>query len=481
MRNLNWWPSALSAAVVILCGLAAPAFADDCGPLQQAASVDLTMTPNGLPMVPVTLNGSPRKFLFGTAGSISTITQAAADSLNLSAVSSRVRLLSTNGNASSRFVSVASFVYGGLQGKDLEFLISPDSNLGSPNLPVDGELAGDIMKRYDTEMDFAGGKLSYFLPDHCDGHVVHWTTAPASVVPFRRTQPGIRNPNDTDIRFHVTLDGKDLLAVLNTAGGRSQMSARTADTYDVNEDTMGTVPLGTMAGHKVFSYAFKTIAFGDVTVNNPRVVILPDVVGRNDPNNAGRTDSRIKKEDDDLEPDLSIGMDVIRQLHIYVATKEEKLYITAAGPPAATQVAAIPAPAASASASQAPAAQSSDVCLSGWPTLPGSGPGGVVMSFYDQATALNMIQVTQAQNHGKIDPDYVDNLRVQLRLPNGKPLVALVPKSMTVHVGDHVTFQGGYRVANLPCNYIPSLLTADLGNAPSSGTGMPPQQPQAGN
>ena len=103
------------------------------------------------------------------------------------------------------------------------------------------------------------------------------------------------------------------------------------------------------------------------------------------------------------------------------------------------------------------------------------------MSFYDQATALNMIQVTQAQNHGKIDPDYVDNLRVQLRLPNGKPLVALVPKSMTVHVGDRVTFQGGYRVANLPCNYIPSLLTADLGNAPSSGTGMPPQQPQAGN
>ena len=65
-----------------------------------------------------------------------------------------------------------------------------------PNLPVDGELAGDIMQRYDTEMDFAGGKLSYFLPDHCDGHVVHWTTAPASVVPFRRTKRGERNPTN---------------------------------------------------------------------------------------------------------------------------------------------------------------------------------------------------------------------------------------------------------------------------------------------
>jgi hypothetical protein len=337
MRNLNGWPSALSAAVVILSGLAAPTFADDCGPLQQAASVDVTMTPNGLPMVPVTLNGSPRKFLYGTAGGISTISQAAADSLNLSAVSTRVRLLSTNGNASSRYVSVDSFVYGGLGGKDLEFIISPNPNLGGPNLPVDGELAGDIMQRYDTEMDFAGGKLSYFLPDHCDGHVVHWTTAPASVVPFRRTEPGRRNPNDSHIRFHVTLDGKDLLAVLNTANPRSQLSAKTADAdFNVTGDTPGTVPLGNMSGRKVFGYVFKTISFGDVTVTNPHIAIIPDIIGLNDPNNAGRTDSRIKKEDDDLGPDLSIGMDVIRQLHIYVATKEDKLYITAAdAPPAA--------------------------------------------------------------------------------------------------------------------------------------------------
>ena len=88
------------------------------------------------------------------------------------------------------------------------------------------------------------------------------------------------------------------------------------------------------------------------------------------------------------------------------------------------------------------------------------------MSIYDQATALNMLQQTEAQNHSKIDPDYADNLRVQVRLANGKPLVALVPKAMTVHVGDHVTFQGGYRNTNLPCSYVPSLITADLANTP---------------
>ncbi len=224
-----------------------------------------------------------------------------------------------------------------MEAKNVVFLVSPNPNFGgNPQLPVDGGLANDIMENYDLDLDYAGGKVSYFLPDHCDGHVVYWTTQPPSVIPFRHELPGSLNRSDTHIYFHVTLDGKDLLAALNTAAARSQMNAKTAVIYNVNEDTAGTVPLGTVAGKKVFGYTFKSIAFGDVTVNNPRVVVLPDVMGRNDPNNGGRTDSRVKRQDDIQVPDISIGMDVIRQLHIYVAAKEGKLYLTAAGtaPPA---------------------------------------------------------------------------------------------------------------------------------------------------
>jgi hypothetical protein len=254
-------------------------------------------------------------------------------------VSGNVKLLDRSGNASQRSVTIDSLIIGGMEAKGIVFQVSPDPNFGgNPQLPVDGGLANDIMKNYDLDLDYAGKTVSYFSPDHCDGHVVYWTSSPPSVVPFRYDQPGSFNNPDTHIRFHVNLDGKDLQAVLNTAGARSQMSAHTADIYDVNEDTKGTVPLGNMAGHKVFGYTFKTIAFGDVTVNNPRVVILPDVMGRNDPNNAGRTDSRVKRVDDIPVPDISIGMDVIRQLHIYVAAKEGKLYITAAdNKPAAGQ------------------------------------------------------------------------------------------------------------------------------------------------
>jgi Aspartyl protease len=335
MTYRAWNPPLLSAAIAAGLALFTPAHADECGPLQRAASVDITMTPNGLPTVPLTLNGSPRKFLFGTAGGISTISKAAADSLNLQAASTRTKLVSSNGNATQQFVTVDSFTYGGLAGKDLILMISPNPNLNSPNLPVDGEITNDVMDRYDTDLDFAGNKLSYFSPDHCDGHVVYWTSAPPTVIPFRRGQPGSRNILDTHIRFHVTLDGKDVLAVLNTAIPRSQLNAKAAEAiFNVTEDSQGTVPLGNMSGRKVFGYVFKTMSFGDITVNNPHIVVIPDIVGLNDVNNAGRSDSRIKKVDDDLEPDLTIGMEVLRKLHLYIATKENKLYITAAAGPA---------------------------------------------------------------------------------------------------------------------------------------------------
>jgi hypothetical protein len=320
---------------------AAPAHADDCGPLKKLFSLDLTAAPSGVASIPVTINGSPRKLEFDTAGGRSVLSEGALDSLGLHAVSGNQKLLDRAGNASQLSVTLDSFIIGGMEAKNIVFQISPNPNFGgNPQLPVDGTLANDVMENYDLDLDYAGGKVSYFTPDHCDGHVVYWTTSPASAVPFRHTLPGVRNPNDTHFYFHVTLDGKDLLAALSTGSPRTQMSALTADAdYDVREDTKGTVPMGTMAEHKVFGYTFKTISFGDVTVNNPRITVLPDVMGRNDPNNAGRTDSRIKKMDDIQVPDITIGMDVIRQLHIYAAAKEYKLYITAAGtaPPTETQ------------------------------------------------------------------------------------------------------------------------------------------------
>ena len=334
MRKHSWHPPILSA--LFLAAFVLSAHADDCGPLQKLMSLDLTKGPGDVASIPVTINGSPRKLLFSTAGGRSILSAGAADSLGLKALSTREKLLDSAGNVSQSYVTIDSLVIGGMEAKGDEFLISPDPNFGgNPQLPVDGALANDVMERYDLDLDYAGGKVSYFSPEHCDGHVIYWTTTPPSVIAFRHDMPGARNPTDTHIRFHVNMDGKDLLAVLNTGAARTTMSAKVADgDYDITADSKGTVPLGNMGGQKVFGYVFKAINFGDVAVSNPHIAILPDLVGRKDVNNAVRASGRIARVDDNLEPDITVGMDVISKLHIYVAEKEEKLYVTAAGSPA---------------------------------------------------------------------------------------------------------------------------------------------------
>jgi hypothetical protein len=140
-------------------------------------------------------------------------------------------------------------------------------------------------------------------------------------------------------------------------------------------------------------------------------------------------------------------------------------------PPAAPVTAPNPIP--------APATQS-NVCPMVMPPSPIAFGNGVVMSFDDRAMSMARIQFTQAQTHGQIDPNYIDNQRVIVRLGSGELRVFLVPKTMQVHPGDRVTFQGIYRNMNLPCNYVPNLITADTGPAPqntATGPAAPVQPP----
>ncbi len=67
-----------------------------------------------------------------------------------------------------------------------------------------------------------------------------------------------------------------------------------------------------------------------MTINNPMLNMLPDMMGGVNPG-APRTGSIIRDERVGL-PDMILGMSTMRQMHVYIAYKERKLYITAASP-----------------------------------------------------------------------------------------------------------------------------------------------------
>jgi hypothetical protein len=86
---------------------------------------------------------------------------------------------------------------------------------------------------------------------------------------------------------------------------------------------------------KRFEHVFQKLSFEGLEVGNPHIAIIPDKVGRKDPNNGYVTGSRVQRVDDlDLTaPTMLIGMNILSKLHLYIAFSESKIYITPASPP----------------------------------------------------------------------------------------------------------------------------------------------------
>jgi hypothetical protein len=341
-----------SLAILLSCLLQPAVAAEDCGPLKQITSIDLVPAPQGPRMlVPVTINGMSRNMLLNTAGGISSLQRAAVDAMGLHAIDdSRVKMLDSGGNASTYFVQVDDFAMGAIRGPNMQFVVSTGGANANP--PFVGSLAGDLMSQYDVEIDFAARKLNFFSKDHCPGHVLYWKPAAVAVVPLTYDLPtgdnsrtGFRHytPREIHLSVPVTLDGKNFDAQINTGANFSTISANTAKfQFGVTADSPGSTPMGSFDGnpdHKVFGHVFSSLTFDGVTVTNPHVAVIPDLVGSKDPNNVTRADSRVRRVDDNIGIQLTIGMDVLRKLHLFIAFGERKLYVTPASAPVVAETA----------------------------------------------------------------------------------------------------------------------------------------------
>jgi predicted aspartyl protease len=311
------------------------AFAADCK-LQMFDTTPMLQRPDGRYLIPVTINGNRENFLFDTGGSRTQISRPLAEELKLYIHQGRIELFDATGNISRDIASVKEMTIAHMRGTDLDLPISNPSG-------VDGVVALDHMATLDVDMDFGANKLNFFSPDHCTGQVVYWTSpASVAVVPMDIL-------SDYHLRIPVTLDGHTEQAIIDTgAGGTLIQEDEEQRVFNLNLGEADTPQSGFLNGDqslKIYRHRFKSLSFGDVTVNNPVVFIAPNAMGRN-ADKSQLVGDRTKSEKDLLNvPDMIIGMDVLRQLHIYIAFKERKMYISQASMP---QAAAQPSSAASA-------------------------------------------------------------------------------------------------------------------------------------
>ena len=297
------------AVVLILAAIVTPqaAFAqgdwpDDCK-LVRVARLPMMLRANHV-SISGSINGRDVTLAIDTGGYASGLTREATDNLGL--VRHRmnsVLIRDMGGKLADEYVRVDNFRIGNLErgGVDLMVLASFAG--------FDGLIAPDLLRNYDVELDFGGKEFSLFKHHPCAGRAVYWTGSYA-VVPFDVTHDG-------HIRVPVTLDGQDTYAVIDSGAGLSAISMQSAKRmFGIDADSPNVEASKQLTGAsgsqiRAYTYPFKTLTMGGVTVANPRVELAEgsNFLGENDAS-------------------VLLGMDVLSRLHLYIAYREQKLYIT---------------------------------------------------------------------------------------------------------------------------------------------------------
>jgi predicted aspartyl protease len=324
MRNHGMLPLIAGALLAAL-----PAHAVEpppvCGPLKLFNEVQLQFIDNGLrPMIPVRVDGHEQLFIFDTGNGITTIGERTAKSLDITVRNGgRYAVADILGNLQSRYASLSHFDFGKRTHGSLYMPIWP-------NLETDmaGSFGLDFMVHYDTDIDFGTGTLRMFDRDHCSGNVVYWQASAVGVVPI-----AIQNGH---ITVSVTVDGHPIAAILDTGAENTTMTRQVArDIFGITEGAQGMErsfelhSAGKSAQNKVLLHVFDDMAFGDIAVKNAHVLIMPDLMSTDNPL-MSRSEAGVRRKMGLTMPDMIIGMNILRKLHLYLAFGEGRLYVSPA-------------------------------------------------------------------------------------------------------------------------------------------------------
>jgi Aspartyl protease len=339
---------AQTAAAKAICVL--PAVAD---------SVELKDVPGSdLVTVPVEINGKPKQFLLDIGSNASKVSRATVDELHLTSSTKNTETFqtgpATQANVSANTnhlvgtslqinvvdvnmttdsenrrprVDISSFTIGGATGRNLQFVVANDGEIGK-SAPYDGLMTGSFFKQYDVELDFNGRKMNYLTPNSCTdpNQVVFWPHSAVAMIPVTMS--------DGKIEVQVSIQGHVINAVIDTSSAHTVMRRDIAELklgLKVNApDTMPAGDLEDGMGMRVYRHVFSEISLagGVAAYNVPVLIQAYSMVYQLDKQPVLGSRAQFKAEP--RIPDLTLGMDVLHQLHLYVVHGQEAMYVTSA-------------------------------------------------------------------------------------------------------------------------------------------------------
>ncbi len=326
---MRWCAVALALAVMAEPALAAGDGAQCNKPLKGLASVDMTLDENRL-MVPVKISGQPRRMILDTGAYLTSVTSETVDELKLEKSHSNLRMEDVLGNYSEYLAILPTFQLGLLHAEDLKVSImalppEPAHPVAVPSDPAQafaGVYGSDFLRNYDVDLDFGLRKVHLVSPDHCNGDGVYWGPSSYTVLPMKIDDNG-------DIILRMTLDGVEMNVMLDTGSDDSTLTTAAAKRFfglSAGSDAKTQV-INNEKVEGVFTHRFASLELNGLVIRNADITILPDIASTKETEKGSRA---WFYRTSSTGFDLILGINELSRLHVYIAYKERKVYVSGA-------------------------------------------------------------------------------------------------------------------------------------------------------
>jgi predicted aspartyl protease len=274
-----------------------------------------------LPIIDGEINGQRVGILIDTGAERSVMTRSAATRLMLSRYDlASTRMYAVGTDKPIEAVRVEELRIGPALRKNWSVLLAAEHDFGSGIALILGE---DFFSTVDVEFDFPNRAVRLYQPKDCEGvTLAYWAKGGASEVAL---EPGARP------MFSVAVNGRPLLALLDSGASVSALTTAHAARYGVTTKSAGVTTAGCTVGigRKAVDYwasPFESFAIGNETIRNPTLRFADVFKDAAFANAAGRMSTYFA----DL-PQMVLGVDFLRAHRVYVARSQRKLYFTYTG------------------------------------------------------------------------------------------------------------------------------------------------------
>lgn len=309
MRSLLFVP------LLILLLLPHAALAGSC-----AATVALPLKdgPDGTVMVRGNIGKAPVSLMIDTGAARGVLREAVVDTLRLPRrqVPLNSAAIGIGGDSFREVTEVDRLEFGKLAFDRLDMMIAPRSH--APDQAMDGLLGGDVLARFDLDLDFAA-RVARLSPSSACPPPSGWVAVPLTVLPSGH------------IRVKVAIDGRPVMALLDTGASHSTMNLDAAhDLFGIASSSSDLRLVGSETGVEgvmvdAYRYPFRSLTIGGVTLANPPILLIANATRRMHvitPNGGDRT-----AWGPEGFPDFFLGIAELKRFHLIIAYRDAKLYL----------------------------------------------------------------------------------------------------------------------------------------------------------